>query len=77
MAGGEDNALASFAALFPEQADAREPGFDCGATERMAAALGHVCPPADGALFATYLAYMQRQGYLPDAGATPHERACA
>ena len=77
VAAGQQNALASFAALFPEQVDAREPDFDCGATERMAAALGHVCPPADGALFATYLAYMRRQGYLPDAGATPQERACA
>lgn len=77
VAGGEENALASFAALFPEQADAREPGFDCGATERMAAALGQVCPPADGALFATYLAYMHGRDYLPLAGATPQERACA
>lgn len=77
VSAGQANALASFAALFPEQADAREPGFDCGATERMAAALGHVCPPADGALFATYLAYMHRQGYLPAIGATPQERACA
>ncbi|MBJ7310430.1 non-ribosomal peptide synthetase [Rugamonas sp. CCM 8940] len=62
-----DNALASFAAMFPpaERIDAREPRFDCGATMAAVAPLGTVCPPADRNLMATYLRYMQARGFLP------------
>jgi hypothetical protein len=71
VAGGEENAWPASPPCSPSR-PTREPGFDCGATERMAAALGQVCPPADGALFATYLVYMRGQGYSPLPA--PHHR---
>ncbi len=75
-ADSRDNALASFAALFPaaERIDAREPRFDCGATMAAVAPLGTVCPPADRALMATYLRHMQARGFLP-APAAPERCA--
>ncbi|MQA36886.1 non-ribosomal peptide synthetase [Rugamonas aquatica] len=64
-ARSRDNALATFAPLFPEQVDAREPSFDCSATMDAVAPLGTVCPPADRALLETYIAFMQQRGFLP------------
>lgn len=60
-----DNALALFSGLFPEQPDAREPKFDCSATASAVAAFGLECPPADAALFAVYLRFLQSRGFLP------------
>jgi myxalamid-type nonribosomal peptide synthetase MxaA len=60
-----ENALSTFAALFPEHPDMREPGFDCSATEQAAAGCGVACPPAGRALFDTYLGFMLSRGYLP------------
>ncbi|MYM92109.1 hypothetical protein GTP91_33705, partial [Rugamonas sp. FT82W] len=57
--------LAAFAPLFPEQAGAREPAFDCSATMDAVAPLGTVCPPADRMLLATYIGFMRQRGFLP------------
>jgi len=62
-----DNALAVFAGLFPEHPDAREPRFDCSATANAVAPFGLECPPADEALFAVYLRFLQSRGFLPTA----------
>jgi len=74
VAVSRDNALASFAALFPEQTDEREPAFDCSATEQALAAVGLHCPPADHALLGTYLDFMLARGYL---GLPAPEEKCA
>jgi len=66
-AASRDNALAPFAGLFPERPDAREPAFDCSATNRAVEPFGIVCPPADRRLFATYLHSLQARGFLPAA----------
>jgi myxalamid-type nonribosomal peptide synthetase MxaA len=65
VAAGEENALAAFAAQFPLVPDAREPLFDCSATEAAAASEGLACPAADRALFARYLQFLQARGALP------------
>ncbi|OFA07178.1 non-ribosomal peptide synthetase [Duganella sp. HH101] len=64
-AKSRDNALATFAPLFPEQVDPREPAFDCSATMGAVAPLGTVCPPADRTLLETYIGFMQQRGFLP------------
>ncbi len=74
VAASRENALSTFAALFPEQPDGREPGFDCSATEQAVAACGVICPPADHALFDTYVGFMLSRGYLP---IKPPEEKCA
>ena len=74
VAHSRDNALASFAAMYPEQPDMREPGFDCSATEQALAACGIACPAADHALFDTYVGFMLSRGFLPLS--TPEEK-CA
>jgi thioester reductase-like protein len=62
-----DNALAVFAGLFAEQPDAREPQFDCSVTANAVAPFGLACPPADAALFAVYLRFLQARRFLPAA----------
>jgi myxalamid-type nonribosomal peptide synthetase MxaA len=74
VAVSRENALSTFAALFPEHSDGREPGFDCSATEQAAAACGITCPPADRTLFDTYVGFMLSRGYLPQGAA---EEKCA
>lgn len=74
VAVSRDNALSSFAAMYPENPDMREPGFDCSATEQALAACGITCPPADHALFDTYIGFMLPRGFLPLS--TPEEK-CA
>lgn len=64
-AQGLDNALASFATLYPEVQDSREPSFDCRATEQAAAAIGLHCPAGDSDLFMRYLDYMLARNFLP------------
>lgn len=74
VAVSRDNALSSFAAMYPENPDMREPDFDCSATEQALAACGIACPPADRALFGTYIGFMLSRGFLPLS--TPEEK-CA
>jgi len=62
---GDDNALAPFIALFPEEDDSREPRFDTAHTDDTLAALGLVCPAADEALVSTYLDFFIARGFLP------------
>lgn len=64
-----DNALAPFAGLFPQHPDAREPKFDCSATENAIAPFGIHCPAADKQLFATYIKFLLAREFLP----TPKE----
>jgi myxalamid-type nonribosomal peptide synthetase MxaA len=74
VAAGEDNALKPFAGMFHEatgsddrENDLQMPRFDCGATEAVAARFGIHCLPADRALFARYLKFLQSRGALPTA----------
>lgn len=62
-----DNALAIFASLFPENPGVAEPDFNCSATEQAVEKYGIYCPPADRVLFRTYLRFMLEQGFLPEA----------
>jgi amino acid adenylation domain-containing protein/thioester reductase-like protein len=64
-ARSRENALSTFASLFPEQPDLREPGFDCSYTGAFLAPHGLVCPPADRTLFQTYLDFMLQQSFFP------------
>jgi thioester reductase-like protein len=63
VAAKKDNALAAFAGMFPERPDPREPVFDCRATF---AAGGIDCPPADRALFASYLRHLETRGLFEE-----------
>ncbi len=64
VAVARDNALAPFAGLFPVVPDPREPRFDCSISQQAVAASGLACPPADKALFTTYLRFLQARGFL-------------
>jgi amino acid adenylation domain-containing protein/thioester reductase-like protein len=68
VAAGADNALKPFAGLFPVEPDPREPVFDCRASEAAVAPFGLVCPPADRAMFARYVAFLTERGFLPRRG---------
>ncbi len=66
-----DNALAPFAGLFPQQPDAREPKFDCSATENAIIPFDICCPAADRELFSTYIKFLLAKEFLPSpTGAT-------
>ncbi|WP_436760739.1 non-ribosomal peptide synthetase [Streptosporangium sp. V21-05] len=52
---GDDLPIAPYPAFFAEYDALPGPSFDCSATERLLAAAGLVCPPADGKLLDLYL----------------------
>ncbi|WP_446686026.1 thioester reductase domain-containing protein [Nonomuraea roseola] len=60
LEGGERLPLAPFAATLPEETPRFErPLFDCGRTEKLLAAAGITCPPADTALLDRYLGHLE------------------
>ncbi|MER5648339.1 amino acid adenylation domain-containing protein [Streptosporangium sp. NPDC002524] len=52
---GDDLPIAPYPAFFAEYGALPGPSFDCSATEKLLAAAGLVCPPADGKLLDLYL----------------------
>ncbi|MEU0478649.1 amino acid adenylation domain-containing protein [Streptosporangium sp. NPDC006013] len=61
---GDDLPIAPYPAFFAEYDTLAGPSFDCSATERILAAAGLVCPPADGKLLDLYLDDHIRTGVL-------------
>jgi hypothetical protein len=62
---GDDLPIAPYPAFFAEYGALPGPSFDCSATERLLAAAGLVCPPADGKLLDLYLGDHIGTGVLP------------
>ncbi|MEU8382139.1 amino acid adenylation domain-containing protein [Streptosporangium sp. NPDC048865] len=62
---GDDLPIAPYPAFFAEYGALPGPSFDCSATERLLAAAGLVCPPADGKLLDLYLGDLIGTGVLP------------